>query len=116
MTAPGSENPNEPRTDTGEYTPPFVPWTPTGKPAHGWISGWALVAGIIGLASSLFVGWAFPIAIVAIVVAIIALRRPIEPRAPAVWAIVLSTAALVYSAGWLVYAVLVLNSTPAPAG
>ena len=36
--------------------------------------------------------------------AIIALRRPLESRAVAVWALVLGAVSLLYSAGWLVFA------------
>ena len=59
---------------------------------------------IVGLLVSLFVGWGFPIGLVAVVSAILALRRPLESRAVAVWAIALGVLSIVYSAGWLLYA------------
>lgn len=64
----------------------------------------ALAAGIAGIIVACFVGWGFPIGIVAVVTAIVAIRRPQERRAVAVWALVLGLLSLVYSAGWLSYA------------
>ena len=57
-----------------------------------------------GLLVSLFVGWGFPIGLVGIVSAILALRRPLESRAVAVWALVLGIVSVLYSAGWLLFA------------
>jgi hypothetical protein len=87
-----------------EDAPPAV-WAAgeASAPARG-IAGWALVFGIAGLAFSLFVGWGFPIGIVAIVLGVIALRRPIESRAAAAWAICLGAVSVLYSAGWLLWA------------
>ncbi|WP_243230540.1 hypothetical protein [Microbacterium sp. CIAB417] len=65
---------------------------------------WALLAAIVALIASFFVGWGIPVAIVAVVAAIMSLRRPLESRALAVWALVLGIIATVYSAGWLVWA------------
>ena len=59
---------------------------------------------IAALVVSMFVGWGFPIGLVAIVTAIIALRRPLESRAVAVWALVLGAVSVLYSAGWLLFA------------
>ena len=53
---------------------------------------------------SLFVGWGFPIGLVGVVSAILALRRPLESRAVAVWALVLGLVSVLYSAGWLLFA------------
>lgn len=71
---------------------------------HRGLAGWALAFAVVGLAVSLFVGWGFPIGIVAVVSAILALRRPLENRGVAVWAIAIGTVSIIYSAGWLLYA------------
>ncbi|WP_144876967.1 hypothetical protein [Microbacterium sp. 1.5R] len=68
------------------------------------LAPWALMAAIVALGASFFVGWGIPIAIVAVVAAIMSLRRPVENRAIARWALVLGLAATVYSLGWLVWA------------
>lgn len=70
------------------------------------LASWALGIALIGLVGSFFVGWGFPVGLAAIVVAVIALRRPWESRSVAVWALVLGVLSVVYSAGWLVYAAL----------
>ena len=57
-----------------------------------------------GWSFSLFVGWGFPIGLVGVVSAILALRRPLESRAVAVWALVLGIVSVLYSAGWLLFA------------
>lgn len=77
---------------------------PAAAPAPRGFAGWALVFAIAGLAFSLFVGWAFPLGLTAIVVAILALRRPRESRAVAIWAVCLGAVSVLYSAGWLVWA------------
>lgn len=85
----------------------------TAQPSVHWIhppptlprsAGWALLFGILGLILSFFVGWAFPVGLLGAVLAIVALRRPWESRELAVWALALSLASLVYSAGWLWWA------------
>jgi hypothetical protein len=89
----------------GEQAEPVMQWImpPPAPPARG-MASWALAFAILALIVSLFVGWGFPLGIVAIVAAILALRRPLESRAVAVWAIVLGGLSIVYSAGWLVFA------------
>jgi hypothetical protein len=82
-----------------------VLWAPVAaEPPSRGMSAWALTFGIIALIVSMFVGWGFPLGLVAIVTAIIALRRPIESRAVAVWALVLGAVSVLYSAGWLIFA------------
>ncbi|MBB2975610.1 hypothetical protein FHX49_001176 [Microbacterium endophyticum] len=86
---------------------PSVPWqppvaAPIAPPVQGAFSGWALGFAVAGLVFSFFVGWAFPLGFVAIVTAIIALRRPLESRRVAVWSIVLAALSIAYSALWLV--------------
>uniref|UniRef100_UPI000FD9B251 hypothetical protein n=1 Tax=Microbacterium sp. CPCC 204701 TaxID=2493084 RepID=UPI000FD9B251 len=94
--------PAEPGT---EDTPAPVAWTGAeASGLHRGLAGWALAFAVVGLAVSLFVGWGFPIGIVAVVSAILALRRPLESRGMAVWAIAIGAVSIIYSAGWLVYA------------
>ncbi|GAA3632956.1 hypothetical protein GCM10022200_14970 [Microbacterium awajiense] len=83
---------------------PDVRWAEPAPPPSRGMAGWALGFSIVGLLVSMFVGWGFPIGLVAIVTAVIALRRPLESRAVAVWALVLGGVSLLYSAGWLVWA------------
>ena len=83
---------------------PRLEWAPPAPVSRG-LSGWALVFAVAGLAFSLFVGWGFPIGVIAVVVGIVALRRPLESRGMAVWAICLGALSVLYSAGWLVWAV-----------
>lgn len=68
------------------------------------LAPWALFAAIVALGTSFFVGWGLPIAIAAVVASIMSLRRPVESRAIAHWALVLGLCATVYSLGWLVWA------------
>ncbi|RBO71623.1 hypothetical protein, partial [Microbacterium sp. H6] len=68
------------------------------------LAPWALVAAIVALGASFFVGWGIPVAVVAVIAAIMSLRRPVENRAIARWALVLGLCATVYSLGWLVWA------------
>ncbi|GAA3203953.1 hypothetical protein [Microbacterium terregens] len=72
-------------------------------PSRG-MAAWAMVFAVIALIVSMFVGWGFPLGLAAIVTAIIALRRPLESRAVAVWALMLGVVSVVYSAGWLFFA------------
>ncbi|WES62782.1 hypothetical protein P0L94_09950 [Microbacter sp. GSS18] len=82
-----------------------VAWAPAPEtaPQRG-IAAWALAFSLMGLAVSMFVGWGFPIGLVGVVSGALALRRPTENRALAGWAVVLGTASLIYSAGWLWFA------------
>ncbi|UUE21548.1 hypothetical protein [Microbacterium sp. J1-1] len=68
------------------------------------LAPWALLAAIVALGASFFVGWGIPVAIVAVIAAAMSLRRPVESRAIARWALVLGLCATVYSLGWLVWA------------
>ncbi|WP_406246333.1 hypothetical protein ACI7YT_14405 [Microbacterium sp. M] len=70
------------------------------------LAPWALLAAIVALVASFFVGWGIPVAIVAVIAAIMSLRRPLESKAIAVWALVLGGIATIYSAGWLIWAAL----------
>lgn len=94
--------PVEPGT---EEEAPSAQWLASGEPAmHRGLAGWALAFAIVGLVVSLFVGWGFPIGLVAVISAILALRRPLESRAMGVWAIAIGVVSILYSAGWLLYA------------
>ncbi|WP_449407696.1 hypothetical protein [Microbacterium maritypicum] len=68
------------------------------------LAPWALMAAIVALGASFFVGWAVPVAVVAVIAAVMSLRRPVESRSMARWALVLGLCATVYSLGWLVWA------------
>jgi hypothetical protein len=74
------------------------------------VAPWALGLAIVALLASFFLGWMLPLGLAAVVTAIVALRRPIESRPLALWALVLGALSLVYSAGWLVW---VLPQLPA---
>ncbi|QMU97441.1 hypothetical protein FVO59_09585 [Microbacterium esteraromaticum] len=74
------------------------------------LAPWALVAAVVALATSMFVGWGIPVAIIAVIAAIMSLRRPIENRSVAVWALVLGLCATLFSAGWLLWAAMQLES------
>lgn len=103
--------PAEPGTED-EPPPVTAPWLmPEPDPLHRGLAAWALVFSIAGLVVSLFVGWGFPIGIVGIVTAILALRRPLESRAVAIWALAVGGVSLLYSAGWLIFAVSRLTAT-----
>lgn len=82
---------------------PELQWAPTPAPLPR-SAPWALTFAVIGLVVSLIVGWGFALGLVAVVLAIIALRRPWESRGVAVWALCLAVLSLVYSAGWLWWA------------
>lgn len=82
-------------------------WEPTaevGTVDDTRLAPWALLAAIVALGASFFVGWGIPLAIVSVIAAIMSLRRPVESRAIGRWALVLGLCATVYSLGWLVWA------------
>lgn len=97
LTGPVADEPSR----TTEWEPSAVEVEPAAKAR---IAPWALTAAILALCVSFFVGWGIPIAIVAVVAAIMSLRRPIESRSMARWALVLGLCAMFYSLGWLVWA------------
>lgn len=82
-------------------------WAPSAEAEHtddARLAPWALFAAIVALATSMFVGWGIPVAVVAVIAAIMTLRRPIENRAMAMWALVLGVFAALFSTGWLIWA------------
>lgn len=88
---------------------PRLEWAPTAGIStvdDTRLAPWALLAAIVALGASFFVGWGIPLAIVAVIASIMSLRRPVESRALAVWALVLGLCATLYSAGWLLWAAL----------
>ncbi|GAA2900306.1 hypothetical protein [Microbacterium esteraromaticum] len=92
---------------------PVMEWAPTtsDQPVDdARLAPWALVAAIVALATSMFVGWGIPVAIIAVIAAIMSLRRPIENRGVAMWALVLGLCATLFSAGWLLWAAMQLES------
>ncbi|MEJ1089311.1 hypothetical protein WDU99_13400 [Microbacterium sp. Mu-80] len=92
-------------TRTAADADEFVPYEWAPAPADdGRLAPWALFAAIVALATSMFVGWGIPVAIVAVIAAIMSLRRPVESRSMAVWALVLGLCATLFSAGWLIWA------------
>jgi hypothetical protein len=119
------------RTDRPRVEPPHPeveqlvasgPADTAGMPAAQWaphddvpvddnsrLAPWALVAAIVALIASWFVGWGIPLAIIAVVAAIMSLRRPVESRAIATWALVLGLAATIFSLGWLIWAAMQLE-------
>ena len=92
--------------EDGSGDPALPSWMAAPEPARPQrgFAGGALGLAVGALAVSLFVGWGLPLGLAAIVIAIIALRRPWESRAVAVWALVLGGVSVVYSAGWLLWA------------
>lgn len=93
----------ESHPDPSEVADPQVHWIHP-PPALPRSAGWAVLFGILGLVLSFFVGWGFPVGATGAVLAVIALRRPWERREPALWALGLSVASLLFSAGWLWWA------------
>jgi hypothetical protein len=92
-------------TETG--TAPVI--VPVVDPPSSGLAGWALTFAIAALLVSFVVGWGIPIGIGAAIAAILALRRPLESRPMAVWALVLALVSVVYSIGWLLWAAYLLN-------
>jgi len=88
---------------TGWAPEPDVRWAPEPEVLPR-SAPWALTLAVLGLIVSLLVGWGFLIGLAGAVLAIVALRRPWESRAVAVWALCLSVLSLAYSAGWLWWA------------
>jgi hypothetical protein len=80
-------------------------WAPVEAPRpRAVVAPWALGLAIVSLLASFVVGWMLPIGLVAIVVAAVGMRRPVEPRGVLVWALVLGIVSTLYSAGWLLWA------------
>lgn len=93
-----------PDADAAADESDWRPATAVGAVDETRLAPWALMAAIVALGASFFVGWGIPIAVVAVIAAIMSLRRPVESRSIARWALVLGLCATVYSLGWLVWA------------
>ena len=94
-------------TPSAQWAPQDVQWAPHDETLiddNSRLAPWALVAAVVALVCSWFVGWGIPLAIIAVVAAIMSLRRPVESRAIATWALVLGLAATIFSLGWLIWA------------
>lgn len=93
-----------PEPGSAEHSAATAEWLrPAPRTARG-AAGWALGFAIVGLLVSLVVGWGFPLGLVAVILAVVALRRPFESRSAAVWAITLGGVSILYSGGWLWWA------------
>ncbi|MEV8273714.1 hypothetical protein [Microbacterium sp. NPDC077184] len=97
--------PREPGTESGPTPAVTAQWLMTSPaPPRRGLAAWALVFALLGLVVSLFVGFGFPLGLVAIVAGLLALRRALESTVVAWWAIGLGALSLVYSGGWLYFA------------
>lgn len=97
--------PREPGTESGPTPTVTAQWLMASPaPPRRGLAAWALVFALLGLVVSLFVGFGFPLGLVAIVAGLLALRRALESTALAWWAIGLGVLSLVYSGGWLYFA------------
>lgn len=67
------------------------------------IAGFTFIASFLAMVISCFVAWALPLALIVLVMAVIAVRRPFENRSFAWWALVMSALAVIYSTVWLVW-------------
>lgn len=77
------------------------PQAPVGK--RKGFGGTATVLGSAALLGAVLAGWFFPVALVAIAVGIVAVRRPAESKVLGWWGIALGVLATIYSIGWLVF-------------
>lgn len=84
----------------GDHLIPYVPPTPPPPPP---LAPWGLALSILALLAALFTGWLLPLGVVAVVVSVLSLRRPLDSRRVAGWALALSVLSLAFSVGWLVW-------------
>lgn len=95
---------SEPAASTGSTpTTKTVRWLPAPSIRKGY-GGSAVSFALAGLATSFFVGWAFPLALIGVALGIVAVRKPEESSRLGVWGIALGILATIYSAGWLWWA------------
>jgi hypothetical protein len=80
-------------------------WAPPQPRQRPRVGPWALSIAIVALAASCFVGWMLPAGLAGLVAAIVTLRRAGESRAVGIWALALSVVSILYSAGWLMWAI-----------
>ncbi|MFN3948393.1 hypothetical protein [Microbacterium sp.] len=84
----------------GDHLIPYVPPAPPTPPS---LAPWALALAVVALVGSLITGWLLPLGVIGMIVAIVSLRRPHDGRRPAIWALALSSLAVTFSAGWLIW-------------
>ncbi len=89
------------RAAFGEHVLPWSPPTPTAPPS---VAPWALAVAITALVASLFAGVLLPLGVIALVMSVISLRRAHDSRRVAIWALALAVLSIVFSAGWLLWA------------
>jgi hypothetical protein len=89
------------RAAFGEHVVPWSPPTPIVPPS---VAPWALAVAIGALVASLFAGVLLPLGVIAVVMSIISLRRAHDSRRVAIWALALAALSIVFSAGWLAWA------------
>ncbi|SIR75907.1 hypothetical protein [Microbacterium sp. RURRCA19A] len=89
------------RAAFGEH---IVPWSPPAPTAPPSVAPWALAVAIAALIASLFAGVLLPLGVIAIVMSIISLRRAQDSRRVAIWALALAVLSVIFSAGWLLWA------------
>ncbi|WP_431795694.1 hypothetical protein [Microbacterium enclense] len=89
------------RAAFGEHV---IPWSPPEPVAPPSVAPWALAVAIVALIASLFAGVLLPLGVIAIVMSIISLRRAHDSRRVAIWALALAVLSVVFSAGWLLWA------------
>jgi hypothetical protein len=93
----------------GGYAPYQQSQTPAAAARTGTSrSTWSLITGVVGLVVSVFVGWGFPLSIVAIVLGFGARRREPQGRGRALTGLVTGFVGLACSVGWFVYSVVVI--------
>ncbi|QTX05451.1 DUF4190 domain-containing protein [Agromyces archimandritae] len=75
-------------------------------------SGIGVVLGVVGAVASLFVGWALPVSIIAIVFGVLALRREEGGRVPAYVGIATGVTGVLFSLIWIGYYAIILGALP----
>lgn len=89
------------RAAFGEHVVPWSPPVPVAPPS---VAPWALAVAIAALIASLFAGVLLPLGVIAIVMSIISLRRAHDSRRVAIWALALAVLSVIFSVGWLLWA------------
>ncbi len=101
---PADANPTGQGTETAATsTARTLRWLPAASIRKGY-GGSAVSFALAGLVTSFFVGWAFPLALIGIILGVVAVRKPEESSILGGWGIALGVLATIYSAGWLWWA------------